>query len=79
MKPHPTANACNYLNKKRKQPPSSHPKIASSNLHFTTILAHKPFFTVSSSYNVAVSLTLPASGEMLNNFTWSLITAFSGV
>ena len=31
------------------------------------------------SINVAVSLTLPASGEMLNNFTWSIITAFSGV
>lgn len=36
--------APSYCQQKRKQPPSSRPKIASSNLHFTTILAHKPFF-----------------------------------
>ena len=36
--------APSYCHQKRKQPPSSRPKIASYNLHFTTILAHKPFF-----------------------------------
>ena len=36
--------APSYCQQKRKQPPGSRPKIASSNLHFTTILAHKPFF-----------------------------------
>ena len=36
--------APSYCQQKRKQPPSSRPKIASSNLHFTTILTHKPFF-----------------------------------
>ncbi len=57
--------APSYCQQKRKQPPSSRPKIASSNLHFTTILAHKPFFLQFPHQNPHIQLYLLLSDLFL--------------